>query len=82
MSNSTQMLTDIENLPYPYILTIENKTDIVQDWFLFGSNLHYSVDNFGNKSGVHVKSNTMMPYPAILLDFVSNSIKTNLIRFY
>ena len=82
MSNLTSKALDIDNLPYPYIFTIENKTDIVQDWFLFGSNLHYSVDNYGNKPGVNVKSNTMMPYPAILLDFISNSIKTNLIRFY
>jgi hypothetical protein len=82
MSNSTQILTDIENLPYPYILTIENKTDVIQDWFLFGSNLHCMADNFGNKPGIYVKSNTMMPYPAILLDFISNSINTNLIRFY
>lgn len=65
---------------HPYIFLIENTTDVLQDWILFGSNIHLYADNFGNKAGVNVVSRNMMPYNAILVDFISNSIKTNIIR--
>jgi hypothetical protein len=82
MSFKQTVLKNQKNGSHPYVLTIENTTDEVQDWFLFGSNLHLHSDNFGNKLGVNVTSKNIMPYHAILTDFISNSIKVNLLRFY
>lgn len=65
----------------PHIIEIKNKSSEVQDFVLFGSNMHLNEPNFGNNKNICIKYlSDQISYSSFLTEMLTTKYKIGLLR--